>query len=213
MRLKVKYLSTLIFVFISFSVSAQKIPVTFFAGYSNTWMNADSESFNQNQESLHLPTFGLSAELNAGGPFSLITELYFNAKGARIEDRRIRHNFISNNYLLRYTYQLNDLFVYAQGGITYSMRLGTRSNEINNPSFDQDLVDAGELRAEDADLWESMCFGLEGGVGAYYPYGPGSLVLDLRYYSGVMNVAKDIPPGNKMVNRNFNITVGYRIVF
>jgi hypothetical protein len=131
-------------------------------------------------------------------------ELYFAQKGGyyygNTRAGNIQLNYLEVPVLLRFSHQINNVYLYALGGPYIAGLLGGMYQADTAKSDLQIQFKSSDVRFE---------FGAQAGGGIAYQLGKGRVFLDLRYAFGLTNInTYDLTR-----NRVFTVSVGYDIKF
>ncbi|MCT3673671.1 PorT family protein [Elizabethkingia anophelis] len=173
------------------SVSAQSIELISTAGINIATQSIKSVGGEK-------PKVGFQAGLGVNIPvgkdgFSIQPELNYIQKGVAFKPAGASKTNYNLNYLeipvlLKYSFGP----VYVNAGPSIGFRLG-QSNKVKEA--------LGKTKSVD--------FGLQMGLGAAIPAGPGKLIVDGRYNLGLSNIS-DVK-GENIKNRGFVFSLGYAI--
>jgi len=131
--------------------------------------------------------------------FGLQGELLYNRKGCDV-------TFFIPTITKTETYldivALAKYIIPVEGNIKPALFAGPSLGILLSANYEQ-----GGTTTDNTSSASGADFGLVFGAGAMYKMDNGGIMLDLRYYVGLSNVAKSSPPNN--TNQIFSINVGY----
>lgn len=162
----------------------------------------DNTALISSRTSVH---FGFMAEIGLSERFAFQPELMFSGQGAKIEDQFLGLDFIDSTTKMSYLNIPLMFKFYASEG--FNFQFGPQVGFLLSAKTDVDASEIGAGTAEEdvKDLFESVDFGLNVGLGYKLESG---LNFDARYNFGLTKInAVDGTGTNK--NGVFQLSVGY----
>ena len=130
-------------------------------------------------------TIGGFARYNFSEEFALQPELLFSQYGAKVADATMKLNYISVPVMAKYYFSGFNIQAGPQLGLLMSAK-----------ADDEDIKDG----------MKGMDFGFNIGAGYDFENGIG---IDARYNIGLSNIAEETEDDAKLLNKGFQITLGY----